>query len=242
MLTKEFGIFWSCDRQTILEIQLQIEAEREGMPIRIETYYDFRSPYAYFADYRIRKGNLGFSASVEWIGCPIFIDVILNLQGGREPWATFGDTLIPPKRAYLMADIRRMAEFYGAPYQPSWKWPARPNQIPALCLASLLTGTTERIFRSIIFDALWHEQRDISDPAVLTDALIRAGGDPMILDRAGDRAVHDALTERTAEAYANGVFGTPTFILNGEIFFGADRLEVLAWKLGRLASPKLTRE
>jgi 2-hydroxychromene-2-carboxylate isomerase len=147
------------------------------MPVQIETYYDFRSPYAYFADYRIRKENLDFGAHVEWIGRPIFIDVILNLQAGREPWATYADTLIPPKRAYLMADIRRMAEFYGAPYRPSWKWPARPNQIPALCIASLLRGKTEETFRNVIFDALWQEQRDIADPAVLRDALVRAGGD-----------------------------------------------------------------
>ncbi len=205
------------------------------MIARIETYYDFRSPYAYFADYRLRKGNLGFPNSVEWVGRPIFIDVILNLQAGREAWAPYVDTLIPPKRAYLMADIRRMAEFYGAPYRPSWKWPARPNQIPALCVASLLSGATEEVFRSAIFDGLWHDQKDIADPAVLREALSRAGGDLTLLDQAGDPGVREALTRRTAEAYANGVFGTPTFVWNGEIFFGADRLDVLAWKVNRAA-------
>jgi 2-hydroxychromene-2-carboxylate isomerase len=203
------------------------------MTCRIETYYDFRSPYAYFADYRVRNSDLDFAKSIQWVGRPIFIDVILNLQAGREPWAPFVDTLIPPKRAYLMADIRRMAEFYGAPYKPSWKWPSRPNQIPALCIASLLSEETEATFRSAIFDGLWHEQKDIADPAVLREALSRAGGDLRILDQAGDPSVHNALTKRTAEAYANGVFGTPTFVWNGEIYFGADRLEVLAWKMGR---------
>lgn len=201
------------------------------MTVKIETYYDFRSPYAYFADYRVRKGSLGFPAAVEWVGHPIFIDVILNLQGGREPWASFVDTLIPPKRAYLMADIRRMAEFYGAPYKPSWKWPTRPNQVPALCIASLLPEQTEGAFRAAIFDGLWHEQYDIADPAFLRDAVSGAGGDPAIVDQASDPGVHEALTRRTAEAYAKGVFGAPTFVWNGEIFFGADRLEVLAWKV-----------
>jgi 2-hydroxychromene-2-carboxylate isomerase len=205
------------------------------MTVRIETYYDFRSPYAYFADYRVRKAALGFSPEVEWVGRPIFIDVILNLQGGRDPWASFGDTLIPPKRAYLMADIRRMAAFYGAPYKPSWRWPARPNQVPALCVASLLSGQTEGAFRSTIFDGLWHEQQDIADPAFLRDAVARAGGNPAVVDQAGDPAVHEALTRRTAEAYASGVFGTPTFVWNGEIFFGTDRLDVLAWKVNSSA-------
>ena len=206
------------------------------MTAKIETYYDFRSPYAYFANYRVRKGNLGFARNVQWIGRPIFIDVILNLQAGRDAWAPYVDTLIPPKRAYLMADVRRMAEFYGAPYRPSWKWPSRPNQIPALCVASLLSGKTEEAFRNAIFDDLWHEQRDISDPAVIKDALNRASGDLTVLDQAGDPNVREALAKRTAEAYASGVFGTPTFVFNGEIFFGADRLDVLAWKMDRAES------
>jgi 2-hydroxychromene-2-carboxylate isomerase len=201
------------------------------MTTKIETYYDFRSPYAYFADYRVRNADFALRAKVEWVGHPIFIDVILNLQAGNQPWASYVDTLIPPKRAYLMADIRRMAEFYGAPYKPSWKWPNRPNQVPALCIASLLTGEMESAFRSIIFDGLWHGQQDIANPEFLRDAVTRAGGDRAVVDQAGDQGVHDALTKRTVEAYAKGVFGTPTFIWNDEVFFGADRLEVLAWKI-----------
>ena len=206
------------------------------MTERIDTYYDFRSPYAYFASHRIRHADLGFADDVEWVGHPIFIDVILNLQAGREPWAAYVDTLIAPKRAHLMADIRRMAAFYGAPYRPSWKWPARPNQVPALCVASLLSGRAEVLFRDAIFDALWHEQKDIADPAVLRDAIDHAGGDRAVLDQASDPGVHEALTKRTVEAYASGVFGTPTFVWKGELFFGADRLEVLAWKMKSEAS------
>lgn len=205
---------------------------------KIEIYYDFRSPYAYFADYRIRRSKLGFAKNVEWVGHPIFIDVILNLQAGREAWAPYIDTLIPPKRAYLMADIRRMAEFYEAPYRPAWKWPSRPNQIPALCIASLLSGTVEEVFRGIIFDSMWHEQKDVADPRFLKEALNRAGGEPTVLGQANDPSVHQALTKRTEEAYTRGVFGTPSFIWNEKIFYGADRLEVLAWDVRRESEPK----
>jgi len=61
------------------------------MPATVETFYDFR----------VRLGNLGFDADVEWVGRPIFIDVILNLQLDREPWAPFVDTLIPPMRGVV---------------------------------------------------------------------------------------------------------------------------------------------
>jgi 2-hydroxychromene-2-carboxylate isomerase len=124
-----------------------------------------------------------------------------------------------------------MAAFYGAPYKPWWKWPNRPNQVPALCVASLLSGKIEQSFRSIMFDSLWRDGKDISDPAVLEEALVRAGGGSDVVRQAAEPSVHQALTERTAEAYANGVFGTPSFVCNRELYFGADRLEVLAWKL-----------
>ena len=137
-----------------------------------------------------------------------------------------------------MTDIRRMAAFYGAPYKPWWKWPARPNQVPALCVASLLTGKSEERFRSIIFDNLWHNELDVCKPEVLRDALVLAGGRPDTLDAAREPSVHEALTERTVEAYASGVFGTPSFIHDGELYFGADRLEVLAWKLGQSAAER----
>lgn len=203
------------------------------MTERIEIYYDFRSPYAYFANHRIRKGQLKFSEGVEWVGRPIFIDVILNLQSGREVWAPYVDTLIPPKRAYLMADIRRMAQYYAAPLKPSWKWPAKPNQIPALCVASLLAGEVEETFRDAVFNGMWHEQRDVADSGFLMEALKRAGADAALLDQAKDPVVQDALTKRTVEAYAKGVFGTPAFVWNDQIFFGADRLEVLAWMVNQ---------
>lgn len=65
------------------------------------------------------------------------------------------------------------------------------------------------------------------------DLLTRAKGDVTPLARANAPDVHEALTMQTAEAHANGVFGAPTFVWNNEIFFGADRLEVLAWKVAR---------
>jgi len=111
------------------------------MTVKVETYYDFRSPYAYFADYRIRNGDVGLVAEVEWIGRPIFVDVILNLQAGKEPWAPYVDTLIPPKRTYLMADIRRMAAFYGVPYRPSWRWPDRHGRFAAPFSMACGTGS-----------------------------------------------------------------------------------------------------
>jgi 2-hydroxychromene-2-carboxylate isomerase len=87
-------------------------------------------------------------------------------------------------------------------------------------------------FRNAVFDALWQRQRDISDASVLAECLTRAGADPDLVNRAVTSEAREALAEATKLAYANGIFGVPTFVCNNEIFFGNDRLDMLGWRLG----------
>ena len=197
------------------------------MATTIDAYYDFRSPYAYFANHRIRSGSFVPPVPVTWRWHPVSIDVLLNLQAGRDAWAAYSDPLSAPKRAHLLADVRRGAAFYEAPLRAPK--PTRPDSIPALCTAALLDPEAHEIFRNAVFDALWQQQRDIANPDVLAECLARANGDPAL----ATRAVAPEAREETVRAFAGGVFGVPTFICNGEIFFGNDRLDMLAWRLSQ---------
>jgi len=76
------------------------------MATTIEAYYDFRSPYAYFANDRIRSRSFVPPIPVTWHWRPVSIDVLLNLQAGRDAWAAYSDPLSAPKRAHLLADVR----------------------------------------------------------------------------------------------------------------------------------------
>jgi 2-hydroxychromene-2-carboxylate isomerase len=201
------------------------------MAATIEAYYDFRSPYAYFANHRIREGSFVVPVAVKWLWRPVSIDVLLNLQAGRDPWADYTDPLSGAKRAHLLADVRRNAAFYKAPLRAPK--PPRPNSIPALCAAALLGPEGQDEFRNAVFDALWQRQRDIADPKVLEECLTRAGSDPGLVKRAITSEARDALAEETRRAYADGIFGVPTFVCNSEVFFGNDRLDMLAWRLGQ---------
>ena len=203
------------------------------MSLTIETYYDFRSPYAYFANHRIRHGLFVTPVSVKWLWRPVSIDILLNLQTGRDAWSVYDDPLSRPKRAHLLADVRRNAAFYNIPLRAPK--PPRPNSIPALCAAALLGPEGHDDFRTAIFDALWQQQRDISDSSVLAECLLRAGADPELATRAITPQAREGLTEDTKLAYANGIFGVPSFVCKGEIFFGNDRLEMLGWRLGQEA-------
>jgi 2-hydroxychromene-2-carboxylate isomerase len=201
------------------------------MAVTIEAYYDFRSPYAYFANHRIREGSFVAPVAVKWLWRPVSIDVLLNLQAGRDAWAAYADPLSGAKRAHLLADVRRNAGFYKTPLRAPK--PPRPNSIPALCMAALLGPEGQDEFRNAVFDALWQQQRDIADPNVLEECLARAGSDPELVKQALTSEARDALAKETQRAYANGIFGVPTFVCNSEVFFGNDRLDMLAWRLGQ---------
>jgi 2-hydroxychromene-2-carboxylate isomerase len=202
----------------------------------VEVFYDFRSPYAYFGAHRIREGLFVPPVAVEWLWRPVSIDILLNLQAGRYAWADYVDPLCAPKRKHLVADVRRAAEFYGAPLRPPN--PARQNSIAALCVATRLDPPAQEIFRNSIFDALWQNQRDIADPETLRACLVRAGITPEVLNEALSPAARAQLAQCTEQAYARGIFGVPSFVCGDEILFGNDRLEMLAWRLGSNQAPQ----
>ena len=190
----------------------------------VDFYYDFRSPYAYLASQRV--GALK-GATIHWR--PVSIDVLLNLQAGREPWAEYQDPLPPPKRAHLLADVPRMAEFWGIELKrPN---PPRPRSIHAMSIAADLEarGVDHDAYRREAFAALWRHQLDLGDPAVIKTCLARGGLEPSIADGPLE-AGRQLLTEATVEAYKRGVFGVPTFVKGSDIFFGADRMDVLAMR------------
>jgi len=201
---------------------------------KVDVYFDFRSPYAYFASHRIRRGFSGSGIAWEWR--PVSIDVLLNLQAGREAFASYVDPLSGPKRAHLIADVRRLASYYDLPMRPTK--PRRPNSIPALCLAGLLNEDRRAPFIHAAFDALWQEQQDISEAEVLTRCLTKSGSRPDLATQAFATAARNELAEHSATAYAHGVFGVPTFVCGDDIFFGNDRLDLLLWAAGKRAGPK----
>lgn len=195
----------------------------------VDVYYDFRSPYAYFVNCRIASGLIDVDVDVDWRWHPVSIDILINLQAGQDSWAPYFDPLVPAKRRYLMPDIIRSARFYQIPLLPPK--PARPAPVPALCVALALEADPEahRLFRFEVFNAVWRDQRDIADPAVLADCL-RFTGAELAIDP-DSAPLRRLLEERTIAAYAQGIFGVPTLVLDGDLFFGADRLDMLAWAL-----------
>jgi 2-hydroxychromene-2-carboxylate isomerase len=131
-------------------------------------------------------------------------------------------------------DMQRWAEHWGVPFQMP---KTHPNRTVTALRAALASGDIPRASHAL-FRAYWQEGKDVSDPDVVARALDAAGfeGDALVA-RANDASVKDELRARTDEAIARGVFGAPATFVNGELFWGQDRLGFVERALGVTPEP-----
>lgn len=185
-------------------------------------YFDFISPYGWIGAERIGAVARRFGRTVQWH--PILLKAtVLEAMGLPPPLKT------PLKGPYLRHDIQRSLRFHGLTMAGSarfgfssvhaaravlWAREAAPEQVEELVLA--------------LYRAHWSAGMDISDPATVLEVASAAGlpGSPALHGPDIKQALHD----ETASAISAGVFGSPTFVVGGEMFWGADRLPMLeAW-------------
>ena len=197
------------------------------MPRTIRVYHDFVSPYSYLA--LTRLGAFGACHDVSWEPAPVFYAALLDANDLVGPAET------RTKRRYTMTDVLRAAALAGVPLVGP---PAHPfRSLEALRVATLFADDPRALDLSLaLATACWAEGRDLTDWGVLSTVVGELGLDAEGLEaRASDPTVKTTLKGRTASAIAAGVFGVPTFDLDGELFWGHDRLDHLAARLeGRL--------
>jgi 2-hydroxychromene-2-carboxylate isomerase len=193
----------------------------------VRVYFDFVSPYSYLALNRLSA--FGERWGIDWEPAPVFYAALLDANHLVGPAETSA------KRRYTLADVLRAAEIQGVALAGPPTHPFR--SLEALRVATLFAGEPGALALSLALStACWAEGRDLTDWSVLVDVTARAGFDAAGLEaRASAQEVKRALQERTAAAIGAGVFGVPTFELDGELFWGHDRLDHLAARIdGRL--------
>lgn len=194
-----------------------------------DCYYDFRSPFAYFAAMEMAAFERRVGGTAVWR--PVSIFVLLNLQAGREPWAEYVDPLHPVKRRYLLSDVARGASLRELPIRQ----PISLNSENAMLVALAAQGMPgEAEYRQRVWQALWVDQQDITDPAILSAcaAGLNNDGAGFVQSALGLDAKRQ-LAGQSIAAFENGVFGVPSFVTGGEVFFGSDRMDALAWRLAQ---------
>lgn len=191
----------------------------------LEFWFDFASTYSYVASERIDA--LASRAGIEVAWRPFLLGPIFTEQQGirDSPFNVY-----PVRGRYMWRDLERLCEKYGLPWRKPSAFP-RNGMLAARvgCVASGAPWVTA-FFRAV-FRANFAEDRDISDAGVVTALLEGAGADAAALvARASSPGAKQALRDRTAEAARLGMFGAPSFVVGGELFFGQDRLEdAIAW-------------
>lgn len=137
----------------------------------------------------------------------------------------------PVKLAYMWRDVERRARQYGMPFASIPNYPNDSDELAnrVATVASMEGWCAE--FAKGAYAKWFLENRDPGSPEHLSDVLRRIGRDPdAVISQANGQAARDRYAANTELARAKGVFGSPTFVYESEIFWGDDRLEdALAW-------------
>ncbi len=192
--------------------------------VEIEFWFEFASTYSYPAAMRIEALARAAERRVCWR--PFLLGPIFQAQGWNDSPFNFQ----PAKGRYMWRDLERICARLGLPFR-------RPSVFPrnGLLAARLAVGCAGEDwlpeFVRRVYSANLGEDRDISQAEVLGAILESLAQPRSLLDRAHASRAKDELRAQTERAAARGIFGAPTFVVNGELFWGNDRLEeALAWR------------
>ncbi|MGS4944111.1 DsbA family protein [Meridianimarinicoccus sp. RP-17] len=188
----------------------------------IDYYFAPISGYAYL-------GHRPFLALATETGAqvrfrPIEIGKVFAATGTTPP-AAQSDV----RKSYRMQDQARLAAAQGLPMQATpAHWPTAPGLACRAIVSAGVLGLDQEAAAFACLRAVWAEDRDIADPDQLAAALDAAGlPAAQVMAEAARPEIARAADECTAAAIAAGVFGSPTYVLGTERFWGQDRLELL---------------
>lgn len=183
---------------------------------RIDCYIDFVSPYAYLAFEQLPRALEGLSYDVAYR--PILFAALLKSHG------QLGPAEIAPKRDWTYRQVLWQAETLGIPMQLPAAHPFNPLALLRLAWACARQGTPNRYVCETLLRHVWRAGgAPADDPARLAEVTARL---TPALDPASDE-VKQALKGATDVALAAGVFGVPTFAVDGRLFWGLDALPML---------------
>lgn len=196
------------------------------MSAPLEFWFEFASTYSYPAAMRVEA--TARAAGVPLVWRPFLLGPVFAAQG----WNDSPFNIYPVKGRYMWRDLERICAKQGVPMRRPSRFPR--NGLLAARVALVGAGAPWGAdFVRAVYRANFADDRDIADAAVVRDLVAQAGADgAAVLEAAQSPENKDRLRRQTEEATGLGIFGAPTFVSQGELFWGNDRLEdALAWHL-----------
>lgn len=194
-------------------------------------YYDFGSLNAYLA-WRLLPG-IEQRTGARFEQVPVLLGGIFKATGNRSPVEAYAG--VPAKLAYEFREIDRFVIRHGLDeFRMNPHFPVNTLALMRGAVAAEEMELSEA-YVAAIFHFMWEDPRQLDDPAQFEAALDEAGlPAEELLELAVDQSIKDQLVANTREAVEHGVFGLPSFIVGGELYFGKDRLReveeaILGW-------------
>jgi 2-hydroxychromene-2-carboxylate isomerase len=184
----------------------------------IDFYFDFSSPYGYFASTRIEELAAKYGRTVTWH--PLLLGVVFKTTGGMPL------TQAPMKGKYAYHDFERTARFHNIPYKRPDTFPL-PTQFAARAMLWIRQAYSEQKaveFAKAVYRAYFFEGLNISVTESVASVAASQGLDAALLtETANSVPVKERMTNEMEAAMARGVFGSPFVIIDDEPFWGFDR-------------------
>lgn len=187
--------------------------------MQLDFFYEFASTYSYVTAMRIAPLANAAGVAVRWR--PFLLGPIFKAQG----WDTSPFNLYPAKGRYMVRDCERQCAALGLTFRLPEPFPQSTLMAARVALVALAEGWGEDFSRAV-YRAEFAEGRNIGEPAAIAAIVEALGHDSAATSaRAQSDAIKGKLRTETEEAQRLGIFGAPSFMAGGELFWGNDRLE-----------------
>ncbi|MGJ7582126.1 2-hydroxychromene-2-carboxylate isomerase [Variovorax sp. RHLX14] len=196
---------------------------------QVDYYFTPQSPWTYL-------GHARFSALLKAAGAtvrvrPIDFGAVFPVSGGLP----LGKRA-PQRQAYRLVEMTRFSEQLDVELNPKPKFfPVSSDDAARLIIAVDMHDGADAAMRlcAAVFAAVWVHERNIADPAVLEALVAESGLPAKRFEQSHSQAVQERYEADTKEAIDAGVFGAPSYVIDGEIFWGQDRLDFVERALRR---------
>ena len=185
----------------------------------LQFWFDFASTYSYPAAMRIDAVARAHQVEIEWNG--FLLGPIFKTQG----WDDSPFNIYPAKGRYMWRDLERLCEFHDIPFNRPSVFPR--NSVLAARIASRFSNAPWLVeFVKAVYRANFVDDLNIADRSVIAQCLRSVGMDAATaMAAATDRGAKALFRAQIDRAVQQGIFGAPSFISHGELFWGNDRLE-----------------
>ena len=196
----------------------------------VDYYFAPQSPWAYLGHQRLAEIAQRHDASVR----------VMPMDLGGKVFPISGGLPLgqraPQRQAYRLVELQRYSEHLGVPLQLKPKYfPVGGDDAARLIIAADLaegSGAAMRLAGAVLA-ACWAQERHIADEKVLAELLREQNLPAALLDKSHSQAVQERYDAYTQAAIDAGVFGAPSYVIDGEIFWGQDRLDFVERALAR---------